>query len=286
MKRDVLILTGPTASGKSALAVELAKERGGVVINADSMQLYRDAPILTAQPSETDRDAVPHRLYGILDAGEAGSVAHWLALVCGEIRTAWERGRLPIVTGGTGLYLHALMRGLSPIPDISPQIRGVVREMGTAELHNALRIEDPLMAGHLLPSDGQRMARALEVIRATGESLLHWQKTAGVPPLPEASFTVQALVPERSPLYERINCRALAMMEAGAAAEAAALHARNLPRSLPLLRAVGVRELLGYLDGQATWEEAILRMQLSTRRYAKRQITWIRHHYPDAAAGC
>ena len=279
MRNEVMILTGPTASGKSARAVQYALARGGVVINADSMQLYRNAPILTAQPSAAEIAAVPHRLYGMLDVSESGSVAHWLALACTEIRATWEKQLLPIVTGGTGMYLQALMQGLSPVPEISEAIRAEVRAIAAPELYPLLCAEDPEIAAQLRPTDQQRMGRALEVIRATGRSLLAWQKGAPQPPLPEASFTVEVLQIERAVLYERINRRTEALVAGGGLQEAAALHTRNLPRSLPLMRAVGVKELLDHLDGSCTLEEAIAQIQTNTRRYAKRQLTWIRHHY-------
>jgi tRNA dimethylallyltransferase len=280
--KEVTIVTGATASGKSALALQWAGERTSVIINADSMQLYRGAPILTAQPSAADMQVAEHRLYGVLDASDAGSVAAWLSLACAEITAAWEAGIVPIVTGGTGMYLHALMHGLSPIPEIPVAIRTEVRALDNAALQQALMGEDPMMAATLRPSDSQRMARALEVMRATGQSLQQWQHVAPIPPLSGALFNVHVLMPNRTELYERINQRTYIMIQSGGMMEAEVLHTRDLSRSLPLMRAVGVVELLAYLDGHGTLAEAITAIQTNTRHYAKRQLTWIRNHYADA----
>jgi tRNA dimethylallyltransferase len=288
--RDVIILTGATASGKSALALKVAKQKGGVILNADSMQLYHNAPILTAQPSAEDVAAIPHRLYGIRDAAHACSVAQWVDMAATELRACWQEGALPIVVGGTGMYIRALMQGLNRVPPIPEDIRTEVRSLSREALRMALEREDAHTAAHLRPSDTQRSARALEVIRATGKSLHAWHaEDVPIPPLPEARFNLYCTQLERSTLYDRINMRTQTMLTAGGLQEAEALHARNLPRSLPLLRAVGVAELLTYLDGNDSWEATKDAIAQNTRRYAKRQLTWMRHQFPDAVmveGGC
>jgi tRNA dimethylallyltransferase len=281
VKGSVVILTGATASGKSALALEIAHRSGGMILNGDSMQLYRDAPILTAQPSAEDMASIPHRLYGIRDAASPCSVAQWLCMVTTEIRQCWEQGLLPIVVGGTGMYIRALMHGIATIPPIPDAIRDSIRALPHEAVRAALLREDPIMAAQLLPSDVQRNSRALEVLRATGKSLSVWQQSNTLP-LPEATFSLYCTEVEREALYVRINARTHTMLAAGGLQEAEALHARKLPRTLPLLRAVGVAELLNYLDGNATWEETQYTIARNTRRYAKRQLTWMRNQWPKS----
>lgn len=273
------IVTGATASGKSARVLELAQRRGGIIINADSMQLYREAPILTAQPNPEERESVPHLLYSVLAADDPASVARWLEMAITEIRLAWERGQLPVVTGGTGMYLAALMRGIAPVPDISPHIREEVRSMDAAALHSALSLEDAPMAARLNAGDTQRLARALEVVRATGRSLSDWQQSTTQPPLPEAHITLEIISQPTDVLAERIHARLDAMLESGGLEEVRALASSGVSRDVPLMRSVGIAQLLEWCDGKSTLEQATQDAKTATRRYAKRQRTWMRHQF-------
>lgn len=275
-----LVIAGPTASGKSGLALAIAREFGGVVINADSMQVYDALPLLTARPSEDDMAQAPHRLYGILPPSEICSAARWGALAAVEMEAAWGAGRLPILTGGTGLYLRAVMEGLSPIPDIPEDIRAAARarlaEMGNTAFHNLLAKRDPAMAARLDPGNSQRLARAWEVLEATGRSLAQWQdepRAGGV----DASWLSLVLDPERPRLYARCDFRFRAMMAAGALDEVRAFEALRLASDLPIAKALGRRELAAHLAGEMDLDAAIAAAQQSTRNYAKRQGTWFRH---------
>lgn len=280
----VIIIAGPTASGKSALALELAGALGGTIINADSRQIYRDLPILTAQPDAAAMRRAPHRLYGFLDASERGSAARWRALAIAEIAAAHTAGRLPIVVGGTGLYLRALMQGLAPVPGISPEIRGeaaaLYRELGGAGFRERLAALDPEAAARLPAGDRARLTRAFEVVRATGVTLGEWQRRAATT-LPYRFVSI-LMMPPRPILYAACDARFAAMVGAGALDEAKALMARGLDPQLPAMKAVGVPELLRHLRREIGLDEAIALAQQSTRRYAKRQTTWFRHQLvPD-----
>jgi tRNA dimethylallyltransferase len=275
-----VILGGPTASGKSALALVLAREFGGTVINADSLQVYRELPILTAQPAAAAQAAFPHRLYGFLSANERCSAARWAALARAEVDAALAAGRLPIVVGGTGLYLRALLHGLAPVPEIPADVRAAARqhlgERGKAAFHTELARRDPAMAARIRPGDSQRMVRAWEVLEATGRSLADWQAQEDGPrPIDGPRFLTFVLMPERAPLYAACDSRFRAMVEQGALPEAAAL--QELDPGLPAFKALGLRELLGHLRGELALEAAIAAAQQATRRYAKRQMTWFRH---------
>jgi tRNA dimethylallyltransferase len=277
-------LGGPTASGKSALALAVAREFGGTVINADSLQVYRELPILTAQPTAEVRAAVPHRLYGFLSATERCSAARWAALARAEIDTASAEGRLPIVVGGTGLYLRSLLRGLAPVPEIPAAVRESARQrlaaLGKAAFHAELAGRDPAMAARVRPSDAQRMVRAWEVLEATGRSLADWQAQAeGRPEDGSRRFLTLVLMPERAPLYAACDARFRAMVEQGALAEAARL--RDIDPGLPAYKALGLRELIAHVRGETTLETAVAAAQQATRRYAKRQMTWFRHQVPE-----
>lgn len=278
--RPALVVAGPTASGKSGLALRLACELGGVVINADSMQVYAGLPILTAQPSDADQAEAPHRLYGILSPAEICSAARWRDLAAAEMEAAWGAGRLPIVVGGTGLYIRSLMRGLSPIPDIPDPIRNAARarmaEMGNAAFHAALAERDPVMAARLEVGDSQRLSRAWEVLEATGRSLAEWQAEPMTGGVPAHWFTI-ALLPERDRLYAACDRRFRAMVKAGALDEAAAVARLGLDPALPAMKALGLRELTAYLAGEMALETAIAAACQATRNYAKRQRTWFRH---------
>jgi tRNA dimethylallyltransferase len=279
---STILIAGPTASGKSALALALAQKHNGVIINADSMQVYRDLRILTARPTPEDEASVPHSLFGMVDGAEAYSVGHWLEAVDGAITGADADGRTAIVVGGTGLYFKALLGGLSPMPDVPADVRAYWRLQGEqlsgAELHAALTARDPHMAERLRPSDGQRLVRALEVVEATGRSLADWQSEPGRPLIDAAQVRCLVVNPPREDVYQRIEVRFERMIEAGALDEVAALRDRQLSSALPVMRALGVSALLSHLNGACELEAAIERCKTETRRYAKRQFTWLRGH--------
>ncbi len=278
-KRAVLI-AGPTASGKSALAIALAHEQGGVIVNADAMQVYRDLRLLTARPSEEDEAQVSHRLYGHVAGAAAYSVARWLADAAAEIEAVWRSGRVPVVTGGTGLYFKALEQGLADIPLIPPDITEKWRA-AKGDLHAELAKRDKGAAAKLNPNDRQRIIRALEVFEGTGKPLDHWQRAAQS----EAVLAgVQAqrifLNPDRKTLHARADARFARMVNDGAADEVKALLAQGLDPRLPVMKAIGVKQLAAWLGGEAGLEEAIAAGQTATRQYIKRQLTWWRHQMP------
>ena len=281
-KRLILIIAGPTASGKSALATDIAEQAGGVIINADSMQLYSDLPILTAQPAAADRRSVSHRLYGVLDGAERCSVAHWLELVGAEVVAARQQGLLPILTGGTGFYLAAAEKGISPIPEVSEtvhqQAEADLARHGGAVIRSWLAQQDPLTADRLPAGDSQRLVRALGVLRQTGQPLSYWQAQPAGGML-DGDFVRLVQMPPRAEIYQAIDRRFEAMLAAGALAEVERLLARRLDASLPVMKALGVSQLAGYLAGKQTREEAVMLAQRDTRHYAKRQMTWIRNNF-------
>ena len=278
---------GPTASGKTALAIAVAKQRPTVIINADAMQMYDALRVISARPSDAEMQQAEHALYGVWDAHFHGSAVAWVEAAAREVRRAWSEGKRPLIVGGTGMYIRGLMEGFSPVPPVEQQVRERVRLLeeveGTAGVRAALLREDAVMAGMLKAGDTQRMMRALEVIRSTGTSLAEWQQVKGVPPLPEAVFATYALLPAREVLYPRIDARFVAMMEAGALEEARLV--RDVPRYLPMMQSHGLPELLAHLDGTMGIDEAVKRAQQHTRNYAKRQMTWIRNQCPDARDG-
>jgi tRNA dimethylallyltransferase len=281
-KPPLAVIAGPTASGKSALAVKLAALRDGVVINADASQIYADLAILSARPGAAEMAAVPHRLFGAIDGAEACTAARWAGLARAEIAAAHAAGRLPILVGGTGLYLRTLLEGIAPVPAIAADVRRAVRALAGDAVRAALMGEDPVMAARLHANDRQRNARALEVWRSTGRSLAAWQAAP-----PEgglgAGIALEAQVIEvpRDLLVERIDRRVDAMWEAGALDEVRRLAARGLAPTLPVMRAIGVPPLLALLQGAVTEGEAIARWKLDTRQYAKRQATWMRNQLGD-----
>jgi tRNA dimethylallyltransferase len=290
----VVLIAGPTASGKSAAALALAEHLRGTIINADSMQVYRELAILTARPAEAEISRAPHRLYGIVPAREAYSVGRWLEDAVRAIADAEGEGRVPILVGGTGLYFKALTEGLAPVPDVPTEIRKYWREraqkLGAEGLYRELSARDPVMAARLRPSDTQRLVRALEVIDATSISLIEWQGAGVAPVLASEAVLKLVIAPEREAVYAAIDARFAAMVEAGALEEVRALLALGLDPSLPAMRAQGVRELASYLSGRSSLEEAIAKAKTETRRYAKRQMTWLRRFmvewewFPDAGA--
>lgn len=282
-KPRLALIAGPTASGKSALGLALAEQRGGVVINADASQVYRDLRILTARPTPAEEARVPHALFGHVDAAQACSAARWAADARAAIASAQAQGRLPILVGGTGLYLRTLLDGIAPVPDIDPAVRAAVRALPVAQAHAALGREDPAAAARLAPADTARVARALEVVRATGRPLAAWQaeRTGGI--AADVSLAAVVLLPDRPTLMARCDARLEAMFDHGAADEVAALLARtDVPPDAPARRAIGVPEVAAWLSGACSRAQALAQAQASTRRYAKRQYTWFRHQPPPS----
>jgi tRNA dimethylallyltransferase len=290
---SAVLIAGPTASGKSAAALEAAERLGGMIVNADSMQVYRELDMLTARPSAEEMARLPHRLYGFVPAAEAYSVGRWLQDAAAAIAEARAQGRVPILAGGTGLYFKALLEGLAPVPDIPPDIRehwrGLAAELGVEGLRRELAVRDPGAAAQL-PADPQRLVRALEVVDATGLSLREWQGSAAPPALAGEGVVMLFIAPEREAVYAAIDERFDAMIAAGAVEEVRALAKLGLDAGLPAMRAHGVPELMAYLAGAMSLEAAIARAKTVTRRYAKRQMTWARRFMqdwqwvPDAAA--
>jgi len=282
---EAVLIAGPTASGKSALALELAQKTGGVVINADSMQVYRDLRVITARPTPEEEVRVAHRLYGHVDAGMNFSAGAWVADAGRVLAEARAQNRLPIFVGGTGLYFKALTRGLSAVPPIPPEIRDGVRARlerdGVEALHAELSRRDPASAERLKPRDRTRIARALEVVEATGRSLTDWHREGLPPLLPQGQFRALFLEPEREALYAQIDARFDAMLKAGALEEVAKLAARKLDPLLPAMKAHGVPALIRYVEGELTLQQAAAIGRADTRHYAKRQFTWFRHQLPE-----
>ncbi len=275
-KRAVLI-AGPTASGKSALAIALALEQGGVIVNADAMQVYRELSILTARPSEEDEAQVPHRLYGHVAGKDSYSVARWLADATAEIDAIWRSGRVPVITGGTGLYFKALEQGLADIPLIPPDITAKWRA-AKGDLHAELAKRDKGAAARLNPNDRQRIIRALEVFEGTGKPLDHWQRAAQSQAL-LAGVEAQRIFlnPDRRILHKRADERFARMVKEGGIEEVKALFALRIDPRMPVMKAIGVRQVADFLSGMSTLEAAIEAGQAATRQYVKRQLTWWRH---------
>jgi len=280
-----LLIAGPTASGKSALALALAEKLGGIIINADSMQVYRDLRVITARPTPEEEARVPHLLYGTVDAAENYSVGRWYSDARAAIAAAEAARRLPILVGGTGLYFKVLTRGLAAIPPIPPEIRAAVRTrlqaQGPEPLHRELMRLDPAAATRIRPQDRPRISRALEVIEATGRTLSDWHQVGMPAVLDPADAAKVFLVVAREQLYRHIDARFAAMVAAGALAEVAALDARRLDPQLPAMKAHGVPWLRRHLKGEIPLEEAVAGAQRDTRQYTKRQHTWFRHQLPD-----
>ena len=280
-----MLIAGPTASGKSALALELAQKAGGVVINTDSMQVYRDLRIITARPTVPEEALAPHRLYGHVDAAVNFSAGAWVADAASILAEARAAKRLPIFVGGSGLYFKALTRGLSAVPPIPIEVRESVRARlerdGVEALHTELAQRDPASAERLKPRDRARIARALEVVEATGRALTDWHREGLPPLLPPGEFHALFLAPERDQLYAGIDARFDAMLPAGALEEVVSLAARQLDPLLPAMKAHGVPALIRHLKGEITREEAAEIGRADTRHYAKRQFTWFRHQLPE-----
>jgi len=280
-----VLIAGPTASGKSALAVAVAERISGVVVNTDSMQVYRDLSVITARPNGAEMARVPHLLYGHVDAAEDYSAGRFLRDAAAAVEATRAQGRIPIFTGGSGVYFKALTAGLAAIPPIPPEIRAAVRARlqacGPAALHAELSRRDPVAAAGLRPADRTRIARALEVVEATGRSITDWRHT-GMPPLLDAGRTAKIfLAPDRAVLYRRIDARFDAMLSAGALDEVRALAARRLDPLLPAVKAHGVPWLMRHLAGEISLAAAAAEAKKDTRHYAKRQFTWFRHQLAD-----
>lgn len=282
--RRAVLIAGPTASGKSALALVLAEKLGGTIVNADSMQVYRDLRIITARPSANDEARVPHRLYGHVDAAVNYSVGAWCADAGMALAGIWRTGRMPILVGGTGLYFKALTQGLSAVPATPPEIRTAIRARvdaeGAAALHAELSVRDPALAARLRPNDKMRVGRALEVLESTGRSLADWHRD-GLPAILDPGRAAGVfLTPDRAELYKRIDARFDVMMASGALDEVRALAARGLDPLLPAMKAHGVPWLRRHLAGEITLAEAAEGGKMDTRRYTKRQATWFRNQMP------
>jgi tRNA dimethylallyltransferase len=278
--RNVALVVGPTASGKSALALDIAKKQPSVIINADSAQVYSDLSILSARPTEEEMDGIEHQLFGYIDGSEACSAARWAEDARAAIAEAHQRDSLPILVGGTGLYVRILLDGIAPIPPIEPEARQDIRKMETLEAYHALQDEDPVAAERLHAADTTRIQRALEVVRSTGKPLDHWQrhKVGGIGE--QIKLHPLVMLPPREWLYQRCDQRLHEMVARGAKQEVERLLARHLPADLPVMRAIGVAELGDWLSGNIDRETAIERAQIATRQYAKRQYTWFRNQSP------
>lgn len=279
------LIAGPTASGKSDLAVALALEleqRGSkaVIINADSAQVYADLAVLSARPSMAEMQGIEHRLFGAWDGAVACSAADWAVVARETIADLHHQGAIPILVGGTGLYIRTLLEGIAPVPPIDPEVRSAVRALPTSDAYVALSMEDPDRAALLAPADATRIARALEVVRSTGRTLADWQKekTGGIGG--EVDLHPAVLLPDRAALYARCDLRFGQMMARGAVEEVTALLARDLDPGLPVMRAIGVPEIASFLRGECSLADAAIRAAQVTRNYAKRQFTWFRRQSP------
>jgi tRNA dimethylallyltransferase len=284
---ETILIAGPTASGKSALALALAEKFGAEIVNADSMQVYRDLRIITARPSVEEEQRVAHRLYGHVDAAENFSVGRWCEEAAAALAATRRAGRTAVVVGGTGLYFHALTRGIAAVPPIPADIREDVRARlvsdGVAALHAELKQRDPAAAARLMPGDRARVTRALEVVLATGRSLFDWHDENKPPALDASAAAKIFLMPDRDTLLRRIGARFDDMMAAGALEEVRVLAARNLAPNLPAMKAHGVPWLIRHLGGEIALAQAVEEAKRDTRQYTKRQATWFRNQLADFA---
>ncbi|MEP9357448.1 tRNA (adenosine(37)-N6)-dimethylallyltransferase MiaA [Sphingomonas sp. KR3-1] len=276
----VALIAGPTASGKSALALALAEKHRGTVINADSMQVYADLRVLTARPNVEEEKRAPHRLFGHVDGADPYSAARWAAEARAAIAEAHEADRLPILVGGTGMYLRTLVEGIAPVPDIDAEVRAAVRALPVADAHAELARRDPETAARLGPADTSRVARALEVVRSTGKPLAHWQAERHGGIAGEVRIAPLILLPDKTWLSDRIDRRFRHMVKVAQAEVEALLARTDVPNDAPVLRAIGVREVGLALAGESNLDEAHFAGSLATRQYAKRQYTWFRRQPP------
>jgi len=284
-RKPLALIAGPTASGKSALALRFANKlaaegRKGVIVNADSAQVYADLRVLSARPSPEEEARAEHRLFGTWDGSQSCSAAEWAEAAKREIADIHAAGNVPIMVGGTGLYIRTLLDGIAPIPTIPDHVRDAVRAMPTPDAYAELALEDPASHARLDPGDSQRISRALEVVRATGLTLGEWQRRREGGIGDTVALNPVVLLPEREWLYRRCDTRFEQMLDEGAVAEVEALLMRDLDHNLPIMRAIGLREIAGWLRGQWSREDAIAKGQQATRNYAKRQYTWLRHQPP------
>lgn len=283
--KPVALIAGPTASGKSALAVILAQRleatgRRAVVLNADSAQVYADLAVLSARPSPEEMGGIEHRLFGTWDGAQACSAADWAAAAKREITALHAEGAVPVLVGGTGLYLRTLLEGIAPVPEIDPAVRATVRALPVEQAYAALQSEDPERAAHLAPADSQRIARALEVVRSTGRTLGQWQDRLEGGIKGQVTLHPLILLPPREWLFERCDLRFELMLQQGAITEVEAILQRGLDPALPVMRAIGVPEIAAHLKGEISLDQALAAGQLATRQYAKRQYTWFRNQPP------
>lgn len=283
MRKNTTLIAGPTASGKSAYAVRIAKERDGVVVNTDSMQVYDVLQVLTARPNIDDMGKIEHHLYGHVHPGQLYSTGKWLADVESFLARPEYENRHLVFVGGTGLYFKALLGGLNQMPDIASDVRDFWRQrltkVGPATLHGELMSRDAETAAWLKPQDGQRIVRALEVFESSGKPISYWQSMTGTALIDNDYSTKICLVPDREKLALRINHRFSNMLKAGAVEEVRALIALDLDAALPAMKAIGVRELTAYFDGDTTIDEVVSLSSAATRQYAKRQMTWMRNQF-------
>ncbi|UVD55322.1 tRNA (adenosine(37)-N6)-dimethylallyltransferase MiaA [Rhizobium sp. Pop5] len=283
---NAILITGPTASGKSALALELARRHAGAVVNADSMQVYDTLRVLTARPSQEEMQDVPHHLYGHVPAGAVYSTGAWLRDVSALLPALKAAGQLPVFVGGTGLYFKALTGGLSDMPDIPEALREGLRARLVAEgpdgLHAELAAADPAMAASLNRQDGQRIVRALEVVKATGRSIADFQGRSGPVVIDAAKARKIVVLPERAVLHARINGRFEKMLREGAEDEVRVLLALGLPAEAPVMKAIGVSQIAAMLKGEMTRDEVLEKGAAATRQYAKRQMTWFRNQMNES----
>jgi len=277
--KRVALIAGPTASGKSAVALDLARRTKGTIINADASQVYRDLRILSARPTAAEEAEVPHLLFGYRDGAEACSAAEWAKDAAAAIDAVHAAERLPILVGGTGLYLRTLLDGIAPVPPIDPAVRATVRALSSNQAHDALTREDPGAAARLHPNDTARTQRALEVVRSTGRPIAEWQATRTGGLAERVTIDAQLIDRPVAELYARCDARVAAMIEAGALDEVAALLARGLDPALPVMRAIGVPPLADHLAGGLSLDDAVAQVRQDTRNYAKRQRTWLRHQF-------
>jgi tRNA dimethylallyltransferase len=279
-----VVVAGPSGSGKSALAMDVAHAFGGVVINADSMQVYRELRVLTARPTPEDEARLPHRLFGVLSATERCSAGRWLGLARAEIGATVSAGRLPILVGGTGLYLKVLRDGLAEVPaiplEVHAEANALYARLGDERFRQELARLDPEGASQIATRDRQRLVRAFEVARGTGRPLSDWQRQGPLAPVATRRFATIALMPPREQLYPALDARLEAMLANGAIEEVRALSALDVDANLPAMKALGVREIAGYLRGESSLQEAAALAKRATRRFAKRQFTWFRHQLP------
>ncbi|MBE6450974.1 MAG: tRNA (adenosine(37)-N6)-dimethylallyltransferase MiaA [Alphaproteobacteria bacterium] len=280
-QNKIIVIAGPTASGKSALAIDVALSVNGVIINSDSMQVYKHMPIITACPNKQDKSVVEHRLFEIYEPDVKGNVVDWLNLATEEIKSVWQENKIPLIVGGTGLYIDNLINGTTPIPETPPEFRKkialLLKEKGTVYLHNELKKVDKESALKISPNDTTRLSRALEVFEHTKIPLSVWHKKPMIKKLPEAEFFVIKICPPTEELDAKCYLRFDKMIELGALDEIRFLESLNLDEKLPSMRALGVPELLEFIRGNSSLETAVQNAKLHTRQYAKRQRTWFKN---------